>query len=131
MVKFFDGIDRGVILDSAFHISKLIFMTLPAGYALNTYVCEIKEGNDDRMNFWQSVTTFSLVFGLISSLVAVLGFFLGVTKLKHKHKNFLINISLALIFICGGTVSFGYPFTASSHEHSSSCKAIPAQPTNP
>ena len=42
MAKFFDGIDRGVIIDSSFHISKLIFMTLPAGYALNAYVCEIK-----------------------------------------------------------------------------------------
>src|SRR5258708_2608643 len=113
MGKFFDGIDRGVILDSAFHIAKLIFMTLPAGYALNTYVCEIKEGNDDRMNFWQSVTTFSLVFGLISSLVAVLGFFLDFTKLKHKNKILFINISLSLIFICCGAVSFAFPLTPS------------------
>lgn len=51
MANFFDGIDRGVILDAASHIAKLIFMTLPAGYALNAYVCEIKEGNDDRWFF--------------------------------------------------------------------------------
>ena len=44
MAKFFDGIDRGVIIDSSFHISKLIFMILPAGYTLNAYVCEIKKG---------------------------------------------------------------------------------------
>src|SRR5258708_35940242 len=106
MAKFFDGIDRGVILDSAFHISKLIFMTLPAGYALNTYVCEIKEGNDDRMNFWQSVTTFSLVFGLISSLVAVLEFFFGVHKINAKNKNLFLKIPLTLIFLVGGTVLF-------------------------
>src|SRR5260221_7817668 len=113
MAKFFDGIDRGVILDSAFHIAKLIFMTLPAGYALNTYVCEIKEGNDDRMNFWQSVTTFSLVFGLISSLVAVLGFFLGFTKIKHKHKILFISISPNLIFIFGWTGLFSFRLTTS------------------
>src|SRR5258708_17152416 len=108
MGKFFDGIDRGVILDSAFHIAKLIFMTLPAGYALNTYVCEIKEGNDDRMNFWQSVTTFSLVFGLISSLVAVLGLFLDFNKLKHKHKILFLNISLTLIVHFGLPVLFSF-----------------------
>jgi hypothetical protein len=51
MAKFFDGIDRGVIIDSSFHISKLIFMTLPAGYALNAYVCKIKKGNDHRWIF--------------------------------------------------------------------------------
>ncbi len=51
MAKIFDGIDRGVIINSSFHISKMIFMTLPAGYTLNAYVCEIKEGNDDRWIF--------------------------------------------------------------------------------
>src|SRR5436853_474238 len=50
------------------------------------------------MDFWQSVTTFSLVFGLISSLVAVLGFFVDVTKIKHKHKILLVSVPLALIF---------------------------------
>ena len=48
MAKFFDGIDRGVIMASSFHISKMIFMAFPAGYALNTHVCKNKEGNDDR-----------------------------------------------------------------------------------
>src|SRR5260370_4057410 len=117
MAKFFDGIDRGVILDSAFHIAKLIFMTLPAGYALNTYVCEIKEGNDDRMNFWQSVTTFSLVFGLISSLVAVLSFFFVVTKLKHKHKILFLKIPLSLIFLSGWADSFPHRLTPSLKAH--------------
>lgn len=51
MATFFDGIERGVILDSSFHISKLIFMTLPAGYVLNASVCGIKEGNDDKWIF--------------------------------------------------------------------------------
>ena len=51
MATFIDRIDRGVIIASSFHISKLIFMTLPAGYALNAYVCAIKKGNDDRWIF--------------------------------------------------------------------------------
>jgi hypothetical protein len=52
MATFIDRIDRGVIIASSFHISKLIFMTLPACYALNAYVCEIiKKGNDDRWIF--------------------------------------------------------------------------------
>jgi hypothetical protein len=63
------------------------------------------------MDFWQSVTTFSLVFGLISSLVAVLGFFVDVTKIRHKHKILLVSVPLALIFIAGGTVSFAYRLT--------------------
>src|SRR5260221_10768518 len=45
---FRSGIDRGVIMASSFHISKMIFMAFPAGYALNTHVCKNKEGNDDR-----------------------------------------------------------------------------------
>ena len=83
------------------------------------------------MNFWQSVTTFSLVFGLISSLVAVLGFFVDVTKLKHKHKILLISIPLALIFIGGGTVSFAYRLTSSVKENSSSRKDSTTNTTTP
>lgn len=83
------------------------------------------------MVFWQSVTTFSLVFGLISSLVAVLGFFVDVTKLKHKHKILLISIPLALIFIGGGTVSFAYRLTSSVKENSSSSKGSTTNTTTP
>src|SRR5258708_1507509 len=83
------------------------------------------------MNFWQSVTTFSLVFGLISSLVAVLGFFVGVTKLKHKHKNFFLNIPLALFFFGGGSVSFAYRFNSSLKENRSSRKDSTTNTTTP
>jgi hypothetical protein len=83
------------------------------------------------MDFWQSVTTFSLVFGLISSLVALLGFFVDVTKLKHKHKILLISIPLALIFIGGGTVSFAYRLTSSVKENNSSRKGSTTNTTTP
>ncbi len=83
------------------------------------------------MNFWQSVTTFSLVFGLISSLVAVLGFFVDVTKIKHKHKILLVSVPLALIFIAGGTVSFAYRLTPFVKENSSHSKGSTTNTTTP
>jgi hypothetical protein len=83
------------------------------------------------MDFWQSVTTISLVFGLISSLVAVLGFFVDVTKLKHKHKILLVSVALALIFIGGGTVSFAYRLTSSVKENSSHRKGSTTNTTTP
>ncbi len=83
------------------------------------------------MNFWQSVTTFSLVFGLISSLVAVLGFFVDVTKLKHKHKILLVSVPLALIFIGGGIVSFAYRLTPSvNSSHSKGSTTNTTTPTS-
>jgi hypothetical protein len=83
------------------------------------------------MDFWQSVTTFSLVFGLISSLVAVLGFFVDVTKLKHKHKILLVSVPLAVIFIGGGMVSFAYRLTPSVKENSSHSKGSTTNTTTP
>ena len=83
------------------------------------------------MDFWQSVTTFSLVFGLISSLVAVLGFFVDVTKIKHKHKILLVSVPLALIFIAGGTVSFAYRLTPFVKENSSHSKGSTTNTTTP
>ena len=83
------------------------------------------------MDFWQSVTTFSLVFGLISSLVAVLGFFVDVTKIKHKHKILLVSVPLALIFIAGGTVSFAYRLTPFAKENSSHSKGSTTNTTTP
>src|SRR5947209_17090654 len=83
------------------------------------------------MDFWQSVTTFSLVFGLISSLVAVLGFFVDVTKLKHKQKILLVSVPLALIFIGGATASFAYRGTPSGKENSSPSKGSTTHTTNP
>src|SRR5260221_1197214 len=83
------------------------------------------------MDFWQSVTTFSLVFGLISSLVAVLGFFVDVTKIKHKHKILLVSVPLALIFIAGGTVSFAYRLTPVVKENSSHSKGSTTNTTTP
>jgi len=83
------------------------------------------------MDFWQSVTTFSLVFGLISSLVAVLGFFVDVTKLKHKHKILLVSVPLALIFIGGGIVSFAYRLTPSvNSSHSKGSTTNTTTPTS-
>jgi hypothetical protein len=83
------------------------------------------------MDFWQSVTTLSLVFGLISSLVAVVGFFVDVTKLKHKHKILLVSIPLALIFIGGGAVSFAYHATPSGNVNSTQNKGTTANTTTP
>src|SRR5260370_38394217 len=83
------------------------------------------------MDFWQSVTTFSLVFGMISSLVAVLGFFVDVTKLKHKHKILLVSVPLALIFIGGGVVSFAYRLTPSvNSSHSKGSTTNTTTPTS-
>src|SRR5260370_16848738 len=83
------------------------------------------------MDFWQSVTTFSLVFGMISSLVAVLGFFVDVTKLKHKHKSLLVSVPLALIFIGGGVVSFAYRLTPSVNgSHSKGSTTNTTTPTS-
>ena len=83
------------------------------------------------MDFWQLVTTFSLIFGLISSLVAVLGFFVDVTKIKHKHKILLVSVPLALIFIAGGTVSFAYRLTPFVKENSSHSKGSTTNTTTP
>jgi hypothetical protein len=44
VATFFDGIDRGVIMASSFHLSKMIFMAFPNGYALKAHISKIKKG---------------------------------------------------------------------------------------
>ena len=74
------------------------------------------------MDFWQSVATFSLIFGLISSLVAVVSFFVDVRTLKHKQKILLISLPIAIIFVVGGATSFAYRLIPSTNAESAHIK---------
>lgn len=82
------------------------------------------------MGFWQILTVITLIIGLISSLIAIIGFFTDKSTLKSKHKILLISIPLAIIFLAGGIISFlSYSSKSSNASASTNISSKDQSPT--
>lgn len=82
------------------------------------------------MDFWQTVTICALLIGIISSIVAVVGFFVDVRQLKHKHRILLISVPLAIVLLAGGVASLLYhPISSSAlNANNSPAKGLTSTP---